>query len=138
MDGACGNSALVVPLPGNTAGTKSTSESRSAAPSTSLNALVRYHWPVGNNGDVAIQLDGLYNSDHFIEGTNSLVSKQDAYSVLNARVAYATDRWEIAAFAKNFTDEEYLLYNLDLGLAGFIEQVWAPPRQVGLTVSVSW
>lgn len=28
----------------------------------------------------------------------------------------------------------YLLYNLDLGAAGFIEQVYAPPRQWGLTV----
>ena len=31
---------------------------------------------------------------------------------------------------KNFTDEEYRIYNLDLGLIGFIEQVYAPPRQV--------
>lgn len=35
-------------------------------------------------------------------------------------------------------DEEYRLYNLDLGLIGFIEQVYAPPRQYGVTLSYRW
>ena len=51
----------------------------------------------------------------------------------NASLSYRTndDRSALTAYVKNFTDEEYRLYNLDLGLLGFIEQVYAPPRRLG-------
>ena len=107
------------------------------APSASLNGLVRYHWPMAG-GEAALQADGGWNAKQFMEGTNSAVSRQGAYGVLNLRASYATDRWSLAAWVKNVTDEEYLLYNLDLGAAGFIEQVYAPPRQWGLTARFSW
>ncbi len=80
----------------------------------------------------------MYNGEQFMEGTNSLVSVQESYTVGNARITYATDRWSVAGWVKNFTDEDYLLYNLDLGLAGFIEQVYAPPLQYGATLRVMW
>jgi len=35
---------------------------------------------------------------------------------------------------KNFTNTKYKVYNLDLGLAGFVEQMYAPPRQFGGTL----
>ena len=107
------------------------------APSASLNGLVRYHWPMAG-GEAALQVDGGWNAKQFMEGTNSAVSRQGAYGVLNLRASYATDRWSLAAWVKNVADEEYLLYNLDLGAAGFIEQVYAPPRQWGLTARFSW
>ena len=107
------------------------------APSTSLNALVRKAWDAFD-GEVAFQIDGTWSDDQFLEGTNSLVSVQDAYAVFNARLSYATDNWSLAAWVKNFNDEDYLLYNLDLGAAGFIEQVFAPPRQWGVTFQYDW
>ena len=107
------------------------------APSTSLNGLVRYHWPVAG-GEAALQVDGGWNAKQFMEGTNSAVSRQGAYGVANVRASYSTDRWSLAGWVKNVTDEEYLLYNLDLGAAGFIEQVYAPSRQWGLTVQYNW
>ena len=85
-----------------------------------------------------MQLDGNWNDDQFMEGTNSLVSEQDSYGVLNARLTYSRDRWSAAAWVNNVTDEEFLLYNLDLGLVGFIEQVYAPPRQWGVTLRMDW
>ena len=35
---------------------------------------------------------------------------------------------------KNFTNSKYKVYNLDLGLLGFVEQMYAPPRQFGATL----
>ena len=107
------------------------------APSASLNGLVRYHWPVAG-GEAALQVDGAWNDKQFMEGTNSAVSRQGAYGVVNARASYATDSWSVSAWVKNLADEEYLLYNLDLGAADFIEQVYAPPRQWGLTLRFNW
>jgi iron complex outermembrane receptor protein len=109
------------------------------APSSSLSFLGRYEWPA-LAGLVGVQLDGRWNDEQFLEGTNSEVSAEPAYSVWNASLSYRTndDRMRLTAYVRNFTDEEYRLYNLDLGLLGFIEQVYAPPRQVGMSVAYHW
>ena len=105
------------------------------APSMSLNALVRYAVPL-SIGELAFQVDGRYSGDHFLEGTNSEVSFQDAYAVGNASVTLtsADERWQGTLWVKNFTNTKYLVYNLDLGLVGFTEQMYAPPRQIGATL----
>jgi iron complex outermembrane receptor protein len=109
------------------------------APAVSLNALVRYEWPAFG-GDLALQVDGKWNDDQFLDGSNSEVSFEPSYSVWNGRLSFQTgdQRLQVALWARNFTDEEYRVYNLDLGLIGFIEQVYAPPRQLGLTMSYHW
>ncbi len=109
------------------------------APSVSLNFLGRYEWPAFG-GVIGAQVDGVYNDDQYLEGTNSAVSFEKSYAVWNARLGYTTgdERWNFAVWVKNFTDEEYRLYNLDLGLIGFIEQVYAPPRWVGGSISYRW
>jgi iron complex outermembrane receptor protein len=70
----------------------------------------------------------------------SEVSFEPSYSVWNASLAYRTsdDRLSVSAYVKNFTNEQYRLYNLDLGLLGFIEQVFAPPRTYGGLVTYRW
>jgi iron complex outermembrane receptor protein len=109
------------------------------APSVSLNMLARYEWPA-LGGFLSAQVDGNWNDDQFLEGTNSEVSFEDSYSVWNANVGYRTsdDRIRVMVYVKNFSDEEYRLYNLDLGLLGFIEQVFAPPRKAGITLTYNW
>jgi iron complex outermembrane receptor protein len=109
------------------------------APELSLNVLGRYGWSA-LGGELAVQLDGQWNDDQFLEGSNSNASFESSYSVWNGRLSYDTDDkgLGIALWVKNFTDEEYRIYNLDLGLLGFIEQVYAPPRQYGVTVSYRW
>ena len=109
------------------------------APGYSFNMLGRYTWPIPA-GKLSVQLDGVVNDSQYLEGTNSEVSRESGYSVWNARIALASgdDRWMIAAWVKNLGNEEYRLYNLDLGLAGFIESVYAPPRWVGVTATWRW
>ena len=111
------------------------------APSVSLNWLGRYEWPVPNvGGKVAVQVDGNYNASQYLEGTNSDVSHEPSYSVWNASLSYTTENgdWTASIWTKNFTDSAYRTYNLDLGLLGFIEQMYAPPRSFGGTVSYNW
>jgi iron complex outermembrane recepter protein len=105
------------------------------APHVSLNALGRYTVPVGF-GTLAFQLDGKYASKHFLEGTNSKVSFQRGYAVANASIALTSsdERWQGSLWVKNFTNSKYKVYNLDLGLLGFVEQMYAPPRQFGATL----
>lgn len=107
-----------------------------SAPGMSLNLLARYEWPAFG-GNLAVQFDGKWNDDLFLEGTNSEVSFEPAYSVWNASLSYAAGEsgFGISVYARNLFDEEYRVYNLDLGLLGFIEQAFGPPRQLGVTVS---
>jgi iron complex outermembrane receptor protein len=109
------------------------------APKVNVNALARYEWPA-LGGKLAVQLDGRWNDDQYLEGTNSGVSFEPAYAVLNANVDYLMhdDKLRFSVWAKNVTNESYRVYDLDLGLLGFIEQSFAPPRQVGVSVSYRW
>ena len=109
------------------------------APELSFNALVRYEW-AALGGRVAAQVDGMWNDDQFIEASNSQISAEDAYLVWNARLSYATEdgAWEVAGWVKNAGDEVYRLYNLDLGLLGLSEEVYAPPRWYGATLTYSF
>jgi iron complex outermembrane receptor protein len=110
------------------------------APNFSLNALARYAVPL-NFGELAFQVDGRYSGDQFLEGTNSRVSFQKDYAVINASVSLTGPerRWQASVWVKNLTNTKYLVYNLDLGVAfgdgtGFTEQMYAPPRQFGATL----
>ena len=109
------------------------------APRLSVNALGQYVWPAFG-GELSLQVDGRWNDDQYLEGTNSEVSFEPSYSVWNASIGYRTsdDRFRITAYVKNFTDEQYRLYDLDLGLIGIIQQAYAPPRQFGGSVVYRW
>ena len=105
------------------------------APHFSLNALGRYTVPIGF-ANLAFQVDGRYASKHFLEGTNSEVSFQKGYAVGNASISLTSndESWQGTLWVKNFTNTKYKVYNLDLGALGFVEQMYAPPRQIGATL----
>ncbi len=106
------------------------------APEWSVNSLARYQWDMPG-GTMAAQVDGVWNAEQYIESTGSQISEEDAYLVWNARLSYTTadEAWEFAGWVKNAGDEQYRLYNLDLGLLGISQEVYAPPRWYGATVS---
>jgi iron complex outermembrane receptor protein len=106
------------------------------APKWSINGLARYQWDMFG-GAMAAQVDGVWNDEQYIESTNSQISKEDAYLIWNARLSYTSgsEAWEIAAWVKNVGDEQYRLYNLDLGLLGISQEVYAPPRWYGGTIT---
>ncbi len=105
------------------------------APEFSLNGLARYSIPLSGGSSVALQLDFNHQGDHFFDITNSSVSKEDAYTVVNARVSYQmNEKLNLAAWVKNLTDEEYRVYTFDFtGIAGFNQQFYAPPQWFGVS-----
>jgi len=101
------------------------------APAFSLNYLARYNVDA-LGGNLAFQVDGNYNDDQWFEVTNAGGSLQEAYNVTNARVTWlsAEEKLELVAWVKNVFDEEYKIYNLNLGILGNTSQ-YAPPMMVG-------
>ena len=90
-------------------------------------------------GNLALQVDGNYNDDQWFEVTNEGGSLQTAYNVTNARVTWLrpSESLEVVGWVKNVFDEEYKIYNLNLGILGSTAQ-YAPPMMVGGQVRYSF
>jgi iron complex outermembrane receptor protein len=108
------------------------------APPISLNYLFRYNFDAFG-GNLAAQIDGNYNDDQFLEVTNGSGTVQKAYNVSNARLTYTSGEggFSVSAWVRNFTDETYKVYSLDLGELG-ATTFYAPPTMYGLTARFSF
>ena len=107
-------------------------------PAFSLNYMIRYNVDLAA-GNLALQLDGVYNDDQYLEVTNGGAAFQDAYGVVNARATWtsASDRFQITGYVRNLTDEVYKQYALDLGILGGTVY-YAPPTWAGGTITIRW
>jgi len=73
---------------------------------------VRYELPLAHGGRVPINVDYSYKGDYYFDFSPVAETewlKQDAYDVLNARVAYssAAHGFEIGLWCRNLTDSTY-------------------------------
>ncbi|MBL4672197.1 MAG: TonB-dependent receptor [Arenicella sp.] len=111
------------------------------APETTANILARYHQTLKSGSSIAYQLDGSYKSEHFFDVVNQPVSRQGGYSVWNARVSWTSsdENLELALWAKNVGEKEYLVYTFDFtDLGGYNQQFFGAPRWVGASMKYSW
>lgn len=118
-------------------GTKTTSVQ---SPEWMYNALARYEWQLGS-GSIALQGDVSYRDEHYFSLAGIEAVREDGYGIGNVFLTYASeDRdWEISAFVKNVTDEEYLVQTFELGLfLGMTEQYFGRPRWWGISGRFAW
>ncbi|MCZ6829713.1 MAG: TonB-dependent receptor [Gammaproteobacteria bacterium] len=85
-------------------------------------------------GNISLQLDGVFYDDQYLEVSNGAGTLQEAYGTHNARISWwgMDEKFRITAWVRNYTDEEYKGYALDLGILG-ATATYAPPRMYGLT-----
>ena len=106
-------------------------------PKWNLSGLARYQWPA-LNGNMAVQGDFHYRSEHFHALTRSDGVTENGYHVANARLSWASrdEKWEVAVFANNITDEEYIVQSFDslTVFFGMVEEYYGRPRWVGGSV----
>jgi iron complex outermembrane receptor protein len=106
------------------------------SPSVTFNGRVRYEHPLGDRSVVAGLVDWSYQDDVFFDTANTDLLSEDAYWVVNGRVAWTfDDRYEVAFWVKNLFDEEYLTYVIDLSDFGFNEQMYGLPRHYGVELT---
>ncbi|MEM6833267.1 MAG: TonB-dependent receptor [Pseudomonadota bacterium] len=115
-------------------------------PKWNINGLVRYQFPVGP-GDIALQADMQYRSEHFFALTGFEAVTENGYFLANASVTYIPEGadWDLRFFVENLTDEEYLVQTFDLsgslsngGLFGLVEQYYGRPRMWGVQASYNF
>ena len=72
--------------------------------------------------------------DHWFNEENT--DEQDAYALVNGRISYRRDNWELFVYARNLADEGYS--NNALDFAGTIMHVPGRPRTIGVGLSASF
>lgn len=71
--------------------------------------------------------------------SNAHTQKSNPYTVLDARIGYEADTWEVYLWGKNLTDEDYATRGFYFGndpAKGYVEETYvklADPRSVGVT-----
>ena len=108
------------------------------APKFSVNYLARYDFDVAG-GIGAVQVDGAWYDDQYLEVTNGRSSLQPAYNVTNASISWKTaeDLFELTLWGKNVFDKAYRAYTLNLGVLG-TSSYYAAPATYGATVTLKW
>jgi iron complex outermembrane recepter protein len=112
------------------------------APEWQFNLSGEYGIPVGNSLDATIRANYQWQSQTFFSFYNHELNSQDAYGLLNLSIAVTPEdgRWQLAAFARNLTNTDYVIYaeaNVAAGnpsLGGAI----GPPRMYGLSLAYNF
>lgn len=110
-----------------------------SAPGFSFNYLFRYNWDT-LGGNVALQVDGIYEDDQFLEIQNGPASEQEKGGFINARASYTSGdgAWELTVWIKNIEDQDRKAYSLDLGQIGGSTAVFQPPQTFGVNVKYNF
>jgi iron complex outermembrane receptor protein len=79
------------------------------APEWKLNATAQYEIPLGTLGSIVLFGQVSYQDDLYFTQINEPEVGQEAITLLDARIAWlsADANWELAAFGKNLSDEDY-------------------------------
>jgi iron complex outermembrane receptor protein len=87
----------------------------SYVPPVQLSGLVRYAWPM-LGGEMAAQVDASYADNTYYTLRNYDSHEMEDYTLVNARISYTVNDWEVAAFMHNVTDEENEVMGFDISL----------------------
>jgi len=88
-----------------------------------------------------IRYDTNYRAKHFFDPSNTPYAMSPGYWLHNARVAlgFGDGKFEVGAFARNFTKTKYVITGSDLTLTtGSIQQVYGQPRMLGVDFNVKY
>ena len=107
------------------------------APNWTANGIFRVFHPLFG-GEGSVQVDFTYSDEFFFDADNQFVDLGGEFTIWNFRAAWKSpgERYEIALWAKNFTDERYLVEGFVL--AEGQSTIWNLPRSVGVSVGVRY
>jgi iron complex outermembrane receptor protein len=109
------------------------------APKWNINGLVQYDWHFAL-GIVRAQTDFFWNSQQFFTSDNNPIMAQEAYGIVNGRLAFISDKknYQIAVWAKNILDQEYFTFGSPVEAFGWNILGVGEPRTVGVSFSLSF
>ncbi|WP_195908441.1 TonB-dependent receptor [Novosphingobium sp. Gsoil 351] len=108
------------------------------APSFTFNGRARYEFPLWTTLKASMLASARYSDGVFKDAANDPLIKSGAYWLLDARIAVgaADDRWEVALWGKNLTDNQHVVQGLNVASLGFGNRTYNAPRTYGVTGTV--
>ena len=91
--------------------------------------------------EIRFDIDASYKDDFYLDGDLDPNTLQDSYYKYNARIGLARvdDKWEVAVYGRNLTDETTYTYATDSPLSAGIYGGWVEePRIIGLQARYSF
>ena len=113
----------------------------SFAPKWIVNGAIGYEWSVSDYLKLRADVGASFVSDHNTGYDLNPLKAQDAYTILNARLALAEseDAWSVELWGRNLTDEDYVEQAFDAPLqTGSINAFLGAPRTLGVTLRVDY
>jgi iron complex outermembrane receptor protein len=90
-------------------------------------------------GAFLVHADSSWRSGYNSDTSASRYTWIDGYNVTNASVGYRFKRWEVAVFARNLFDSDYITaLTIQTGNSGLILGQPSDPRMFGVTVRASF
>jgi iron complex outermembrane receptor protein len=108
-------------------------------PEMTWSAGLEYGWPIGDAGDLNARVDYAWVDDQYNDIQNFREAMTPSHDNVNARITYRhADRWEVALYGRNLTDEEYVsnAFWPQGGQASVLFLIPNEPREVGLTLKL--
>ena len=80
------------------------------SPKLSYNGVFRFHQPL-LGGEGSLQVDFTHSDEYYFSSDNTPFNVGGDFTIWNARAAWQSNdaRYEVAVFARNLTDEEYIV-----------------------------
>ncbi|AYJ87574.1 TonB-dependent receptor [Sphingomonas paeninsulae] len=99
-----------------------------------LSAGTEYRRPV-RDGSAYVGVDANYRSSFYADSSDSKYLRIDAYTLVNLRVGYASNKgWEVFALVRNLFDKNYLqLLTPQTGNSGLVSGLPGDPRTFQVT-----
>lgn len=104
-------------------------------PEKSLTAALNYDYYLSNGGKLNFISTLAYKDDLFFTTENSPLLRQEAHTLVNARVGYlsASEKWGLSFFVNNLTDEFYLTNATDSSdITASIVRTLGMPKNYGV------
>ena len=111
------------------------------APEWGASAYSRYVHALSKDMEIRFDIDASYKDDFYLDGDLDPNTLQDSYYKYNARIGLARvdDKWEVAVYGRNLTDETTYTYATDSPLSAGIYGGWVEePRIIGLQARYSF
>lgn len=109
------------------------------APELSVVLGARYEYSLGDNGDLAFNVNLSHNSGYFLTLENNLgtggLNSADAVTLVNARIEYTlTNGVSLALWGRNLTEEEYIRAGLSALGGATVLGSDGQPQEIGVTL----
>ena len=111
--------------------------SLNGSPKTSFNVGLAYHSALSFGGSLTLRGDVAYRSRIYFREFNDKDDSQEAYTVVNLNAIWESEDsvWTGRLFAKNLTNEDYVVGLVGSSSNGGRLGSWGPPRQVGVELT---